>query len=291
MLKVAIENGYNIRYTAFDEFGARFFMQKIFHEYGIELVRVSINRFNEKKQCFDEYNIIDWNGNNILIKKPYIPDIIRIRKWTGIKHKYETLKNFTIVPSEKVAHIGDDKFENYRFTKKHQPTTFLLSWFFNNSSIQKQFSDTIVLKPIRSNWGKWIILTTTKELLQNKKRYRWLDELYIVQQFKDFGKWCPEICTGNHDIRLMFAWNKIIEITLRIPKKWDFRSNIWSWGKQIPLQKKQLPKELLLLSKKIYKELKLDGNDILSMDFANCKQEKNGIYWRSMHLQEHGIIR
>jgi glutathione synthase/RimK-type ligase-like ATP-grasp enzyme len=101
-----------------------------------------------------------------------------------------------------------------------------------------------------------------------------LEELYIIQQFKDFTKWYPWICTGNHDVRFMFAGNKIIEITLRVPKKWDFRSNIWSGGIQKNLSKQQIPKDLLLLSKKIYKDLNLDWTDIFSMDFAYCKKEK-----------------
>ncbi len=274
MLKVAIENGYNTIYKAKDLYGARLFMQNIFRKHDIELVRVSINKFNAKKKYFTEYNSMDSLWNNILINKTYTPDIVWIRKWTWIKHKYDNLQSFAIVPSEKIAVLWNDKFENFKFTHKYQPTTFLLSWFFNNTSIQKKFSDIIVLKPIRSNWGKWIILTTTKQILQNKKKYIWLDELYIVQQFKDFSQWYPWICKGNHDVRLMFAGKKIIEITLRIPKTWDFRSNIWSWGVQVPLQKNQLPKELLSLSRKIYKDLNLKGNDIFSMDFAYCKKEK-----------------
>lgn len=274
MLKVAIENGYNTKYTAKDIYGTRFFMQNIFHKHGIELVRVSINKFDGKNKYFTEYNTMDSLWNNILIDKPYTPDIVWIRKWTWIKHKYENLQSFTVVPSEKIAVLWNDKFENFKFTHTYQPTTFLLSWFFKNTSIQKQFLDTIVLKPIRANGGRWIILTTTKKLLQNKQKYIWLDELYVIQQFKDFGQWYPWICISNHDIRLMFAGKTIIEVTLRIPKTGDFRSNIWSGGIQIPLQKKQLPKELLSLSKKIYKDLNLEGNDILSMDFAYCKKEK-----------------
>lgn len=273
MLKVAIETWYTTRFAWKDLYGARIFMQKFFAAHAIELVRVSINTFDDKKQCFVEYNTLDADGKNIPIHKKYVPDIIRSRRWTAITHKYDVFKNFLVVPSKKIAIIGNDKFENYKFTKHYQPFTALLSNFFCNETLQKTFTKNIVIKPIRANGGKGILLTTTPELLKKRKKYHWLEELYIVQQFKDFTKWYPWICTGNHDVRFMFAWNKIIEITLRIPKKWDFRSNLWSGWTQKNIQKKQIPKDLLLLSKKIYKTLNLDGKDIFSMDFAYCKKD------------------
>jgi len=274
MLKVAIENGYNTIYKAKDLYGARLFMQNIFRKHDIELVRVSINKFNAKKKYFTEYNSMDSLWNNILINKTYTPDIVWIRKWTWIKHKYEHLQSFAIVPSEKIAILWNDKFENFKFTHKYQPNTALLSSFFRNTTIQKTFKNKIIIKPIRANGWKWIVLTTVPELLKKRKKYYWLEELYIVQQFEDFSSWYLWICTGNHDIRLMFAGKKIIEITLRTPKKWDFRSNIWSGWTQKNLQKNQIPKDLLSLSKKIYKDLNLDDTNIFSMDFAYCKKDK-----------------
>lgn len=227
-----------------------------------------MDKFNKKLHCFVEYNTITPTWKNITIKKNYIPDIIRNRKSMAIRYKYETCKNFLITPSEKIYALGNDKFENYKFTEKYQPFTVLLSSFFCNTTIQKSFKNKIVIKLIRANWGKWIILTTVPELLKKRKKYHWLEELYIVQQFKDFGKWYPWICTGNHDVRFMFAGNKIIEITLRIPKKWDFRSNIWSGGTQKNLPKNKIPNTLFSLSKKIYKDLNLDGKDIFFYGFC-----------------------
>lgn len=274
MLKIAIENWYTGKYAWSDEYWARALMQKLFYQQDIELVRVSINTFDTKKNQFSEYNILDIHWKNKTIKKKFIPDIVRSRRWAYNTYKYETLQKFIIVPSEKVSVLANDKFENYKFTEKYQPFTCLLSNLFTSKAIWQQFKNMVVLKPIRANWGKWISLTTTEKLLKLKKKYHWMEELFIVQQFKDFSKWYQWITTSSHDVRLMFAGNKIIEITLRTPKKGDFRSNIWSWGTQITLQKKQLPKELLVLSKHIYKDLRLQDNNIFSMDFAYCAKDK-----------------
>lgn len=250
MLKLAIGTWYNYTLNGKDKFWARLYLQKIFKKIWIDVVRVSINKFNKKKWVFEEYNILDDNWNNVLVNNSIKPDILWIRNFSYILYKHNVLKKFIIVPSIKIAIIGHDKMENFKFLEKYQPMTCLLSSFIENAKMQKEFKNKIVLKPIRANWWKGIKLLSPKELIKNKKKYEWLEDLFIVQQFKDFSKGFWNISKWVHDIRLMFAWNKIIEITLRIPKKWDFRSNIWSWGEQIPLQKKQLPKELLLLSKK-----------------------------------------
>ncbi len=274
MLKVAIETWYTTTFSWTDIYGTRFFMQKYFQKHNIELVRVSINHFDKKKQCFKEYNIFDITWKNKTFKEKYIPDIIRNRKWMWTYHKYTTLKKLSTTPSKKITIISNDKFETYKFLEKYQPFTTLLSSFFDSKYLQKSFKGKIVIKPIRANSGKWIILTTVPELLKKKRKYNGLEELYIVQQFKDFSKWYPWICTTTHDVRFMFTGKKIIETTLRIPKTWDFRSNVWLWWSQYFIQKKDIPKELLSLTKKIYKDLDIDDTNIFSMDFAYCKKEK-----------------
>lgn len=274
MLKVAIENSYTTQKTSIDEFGARLFMQEIFKKNNIELTRVSLNKMNDRNLSFKEHYILDKTWKSRKINGEYKPDIIRSRRWAGTYYKYSLLENqYKIISSKKVSIISNDKYENYLFLKKHQPKTCLLKTFFCEYK-DLSFSKKIVIKPIRASWGKGIELTTTKELINDRNKFIWLEELFIVQEFKDFSKWYPWIVEWNHDIRLMLAWKNIIEVTLRIPEKWNFKSNIWSWWTQQALNKKNLPTELIKLSKKIYKELDLKWDDIMSMDFAYCKEEK-----------------
>jgi len=259
------------KYNWKDEFWAKLFMQDFFGKNNIELTRVSINKINNNNE-FTEYNIIS-NWGNKTIKRIYKPDIIRSRRWIWTFHKYEKLWiNYDINPSMKISIISNDKYETYLFLKKYQPKTILLSSFLSKKN-KELLGDSVVIKPIRANWWKWIELTTPNSLYENRDKFLWLEELYIVQEFKDFSSWYKWIVKWCHDIRLMFAWKNIIEATLRIPKEWGFKSNIWSWWKQKPLKKELLPKELLALSKKIYKELNLKWDDIMSMDFAYCWKE------------------
>lgn len=273
MLNLAIETWYNYTLNWKDKFWARLYLQQFFKKIWIKVVRVSINKFNKEKWMFDEYNILDDNWNNLLVNKSIKPDILWIRNLSYILYKHNILKKFIIVPSIKISIIGHDKMENFKFLEKYQPMTCLLKDFLENTEIQKKFTGKVVLKPIRANWWKWIKLFNKKDLIKKNNQYEWLGELFIVQEFKDFSKWFWNITKWVHDLRLMFAWKKIIEITLREPKKWDFRSNIWSGGKQIFLDKSQIPKDLLRLAKKIYIDIDIDDNNIFSMDFAYCKKE------------------
>jgi len=59
-----------------------------------------------------------------------------------------------MVPCKKIAVLGNDKYENYKFLSQYQPYTSLLSSFFDSKSVQKSFKGKIVIKPIRANSGK-----------------------------------------------------------------------------------------------------------------------------------------
>ena len=273
MLKIAIEFSYNNTCKSKDRYWASYYMQEIFRKNGIELVRVSINKYNKNKKTFNEYNYYDTNGLIKRVQKPYKPKIIWNRSGSSTVYKYALLKTFTIISSERIAVLANDKYETYMFLKKYQPKTFLLSSVLKNNSIQHKYTWPMVLKPIRASGWNWIELTTIQELLNEREKYIGVEELFIVQEFKNFSEGYPWIVEGNHDVRFMFAGKKIVEITLRVPEKWNFKSNLWSGWSQSPLDKKNVPLKLINLAKKIYKEITPEQQEIFSIDFAFCKSE------------------
>ena len=272
MLKVAIENSYIDTYKGKDEFGNKLFMQELFKNHNIELVRVSVNKLTTSN-TFSEYNVFTPDWLTKTIQKEYTPDILWSRRSLWTYYKYLLLeKSYTITPSKKISIMSGDKYETYLFCKSHQPKTFLLSTFLNKKKNQQSL-EKVVIKPIRANWWKGIELMTIKDLYTNRNRFNWLEELYIVQDLKDFSWWYPWIVEWIHDIRLMFAWDSIIEATLRTPRSWSFKSNIWDWWIQKALAVDLLPITLINLSKTIYQELDLQWDDIMSMDFAFSRKE------------------
>lgn len=273
MLKIAIEFSYNNTCKSKDRYWASYYMQEIFRKNNIELVRVSINKFNKTKNEFNEYNYYDTNGIIKTIKAPYKPDIVWNRWGSSTVYKYVLLKSFMIVVSEHIAILANDKYETYMFLKKYQPKTFLLSSVLKNTSIQEKHTWPMVLKPIRASGGDWIEHTTIQELCNEREKYIGVEQLFIVQEFKDFSQGYPGIVAWNHDVRFMFAGEKIVEITLRVPAEGNFKSNIWSGGSQFPLDKKNVPLKLIHLAKKIYKEIAPEQKEIFSIDFAFCAPE------------------
>lgn len=273
MLNIAIDSWHYEKSKWHDRYGAKYFMQEYFKQHGINLARCSFHNYNGEKKCFNWYDKVTIKWVHKHINKPFYPDIIWNRKNSWTAYKYDLLASHTITPCKKIADIWNDKYENYLFLKEYQPTTFLLSTFFRNKDAQTILWDKIVVKPIRSNWWRWILLTDIPALIKDRQHYLWLEDLYIVQSFKDFSWWYLWLVEWNHDIRCMFAWKNIIETTLRIPKKWDFRSNIGSWWKQKFISNSKIPPLLKHIIHDIYTRLNIQDTNIFSMDFAYCKKE------------------
>jgi glutathione synthase/RimK-type ligase-like ATP-grasp enzyme len=84
---------------------------------------------------------------------------------------YDKLKNYIIVPNRRVIELSSDKYLCYLYMKEFMPKTELLSLFFEYPTLQEQFSNTIVLKPLDANGGNGIKFLSQEELLQHKDDY------------------------------------------------------------------------------------------------------------------------
>lgn len=276
MKKLAILTAYKENFSFNKDIyrSASITMKKIFLENNIDLVRVSLNHFNDDKKVFDEYIDIDENWEVLVVKWDYKPDVIfnRIKVWN--LYNNQTLIWFNQVPSFKIIEIAKDKYEMSLFLKDLQPKTFLLSTFFDEfDELSKQIWDNLVLKPVNWNSWDWIKFLTQKELIEQKDNYKDLSKMFIIQEFKDFSKWYSELISWVHDVRLVFVWWNFSFSIVRQPAKWNLKSNIWAWWSQFSLKESQIPSELFDLSKEAIKRLKTTKLDVFSIDFAFCKDE------------------
>lgn len=276
MKKVAILTGYKkaISFNKAIYKEAAIIMKDIFSKNGIELVRVSNHHFNEAKNCFDEYVIINDKNEFVNIYEDYKPDAIlkRIKVWN--LYNNEILSGYAQVPSFKIIEIAKDKYEMSLFLKELQPKTFLLSTFYDEfEELSKQIWDKLVLKPVNWNSWDWIKFLSQKELLEQKEIYKDLSKMFIIQEFKDFSKWYNDLISWVHDVRLVYVWWNFSFSIVRQPAKWNLKSNIWAWWSQFSLSYESIPTELFELSKEAIKRLKATKLDIFSIDFAFCKDE------------------
>lgn len=244
-------------------------------KHDLQLVRVNPLFFNKKTGYFSKFFDFNEKGKFVAINKKCKPDMLRFRIKDWNLFYQDLFKKFKMLPDFKITHLSADKYEMALYLGKYQPATCLLSDFFDNKQIQKDTANKIVIKPIRSNWWKWILLFSKKELLKQREKFLWLENLYIVQEFKDFDKWYPWIVEGIHDVRLVFVWNKLSFSMVRQPAKWNFKSNIWSGWRAWWLPIQQIPKKLLLLAHTIQKELAIENKKSLyTLDFAYSVKEQ-----------------
>lgn len=249
--------------------------KKIFKQYWLDLVRLNYNDYNFKKNVFTNYVDIE-NWNFLMVDKEYRPDILWRRSMISNLYVYEIFKKFTIVPSKKIILIQADKWEIYLFLAKYQPITTLLKFFFEKEESQNLFTEDIIIKPVKSCWWSWIIKYKKSELINLKEKYKWLEMLFIVQQFKDFSNWYPWLVDSNHNLRLVYLHNKLVYSTITISEKnsSEFIVNEYLWSIENVLQIDKIPQEVILLANNIKDSLDILPNDYYSLDFWYCKQDK-----------------
>jgi len=271
MKKIAILANYRNSFSIAEEKKFSYSeLTRIFREHWLDPRRVSIHSFDQEKWIFTDYVDVDEEGEFKVFHDEYKPDIIWNRSNEGQLYFHTILRKsgYDIFPSSYISSIAWDKYEMYCFLKEFQPYTLLLKDFFTYPELRKNLSDRVVLKPIRSNSGKWILFPTQTELLEKKASYEGLESLFIVQEFLDFHEWVPWLVEGIHDVRLVYIGWKYSHATLRQPKKWWLKSNVWDGWIEKLLSKQQVPNMLLSIGDKIISKLSIEDNNIFSLDFG-----------------------
>ncbi len=252
-------------------------LKKIFADHDIELHYVSPYYFNQSLWEFSEHVII-WSDEMEIIQEPYKPDILWVRTWQTLYHLDEMLRDasFCTVPSMRLKHIESDKYQVYKYLQEFQPKTTLLTTYYFYPWLQEQFAENIVVKPVSWTWWYGVEFFTKDELCSNEvfTKYSWAESMHIVQDYKNFSDWCPWLVEWNHDVRLVFAWDKAMINYIRVPKSWSLKSNIASGGRQFSVPQKKIPQELYDMSKAIQQKLWVNQNDLYSLDYAYCLDEK-----------------
>ncbi len=278
MKKAAILTSYQREYPKYDfYFESEKKLIQEFNDQGVELHYVSPHYYNEQKGEFSEHVLV-WEDDMEIINEPYQPDILRVRTSQWLQHMDHMFAYapFKTVPSMRLKHIESNKYEVYQFLAEFQPKTTLLTTFYCYKRMQQEFGKKVVVKPVGGTWWYGINFYTQKELKSPEvySSYKWTETFHIVQEFKNFTWWYPWLVEGNHDVRIVFKGRKPFMNYIRQPKKWSLKSNIAWWGSQFSIPMKDLPKELLVMSKQIQKKIWIKEEDIYTCDFAWCSTDK-----------------
>jgi len=235
----------------------------------IEFTYVVLDEYSPETQQFSncwEYN--DEKDMFISLNTSYSPDIVRNLCSYHTYAIYHTLSAHTVICSEHVSQIADNKLHTYEFLCEFQPESMLLKYFLDDVHSQKRFWEEIILKPIYGNWWMWVELYKTQDIIDNKNTWKNLWFVYIVQKKINTQDWCPWITKANHDLRLYYVGTTLIDCVIREkPNTWDFKVNVsqgWT-ARYIPLEK--LPQDLIAHVTNIIMSIQPKEKDIFSLDF------------------------
>jgi glutathione synthase/RimK-type ligase-like ATP-grasp enzyme len=225
----------------------------------IQLVVLDMKYFDIEKKCFTCYKSQSWVFD--IVQENIMPEIIRVRTSQDLSRDLTVLEWETIIfPSCKVMRIAVDKRNTYRFLKKHQPKTFLLSEFPDNNT----FWEFGIIKPRQWNWWYWIEKVRLNELSQCK--LKWKKNNYIIQEVCNFSAWYPWNKCWNHDFRVVYIWWKVFYWELRVNEK-SFKANVAQGWVSKQIDPVDIPLKLLEISKKIIAKLWWEEVWLVWVDF------------------------
>lgn len=185
---------------------------------------------------------------------------------------YKQFKEFAI-PSVEIDNFSK---QDILFAKKK------LKRLLNNHDSNIDFNSKLILKDITGGGGYRIHkISSEKTCKEIIKHYRTdkkekISLRYILQPFIDCTNgFIFRKHTGMIDLRLIILNNKIIQTYIRIAKKDNFRCNAHQGGDLIYIEKKEIPPEVIKISKKIIHKLsqKVDlEHSLYALDFIKSNE-------------------
>jgi glutathione synthase/RimK-type ligase-like ATP-grasp enzyme len=165
----------------------------------------------------------------------------------------------------------------------------LLKYFLDDKKAQENFWDEVVLKPIYWNWWIWVELLNTQHILENQKTRRSLWFIYLVQKKIDTTNWYAWITSANHDLRLYYIGNKLVDAVIREKENTgEFKVNVSQWGHARYIDIWKLPNDLSDTAKEIIEEIHPKQKDIFSLDFM---YDSNEMKWYLIEMNSNPWFR
>lgn len=232
-------------------------------EQGLFCVWTSLNYF--KRRRFSAYAYFDgkkWRKRKLAISPDFIIDK-SIFSFDRFLLKKAFNKSAPMLNQLPVPLVASDKFLTHLIFPEYTKEAWLVQNKVEISEAMKKIKTSrVVVKSPYGFGGK-----TVRIIPRSKVKDLHLTEPMLIQEFIDSSKGIPGIVKGMHDLRTVCLGPKIVSSYVRTPPKGKLLSN-WSAGGSldyIPL--KDVPKEVIKISKKILKRLSALPNTLYTIDF------------------------
>lgn len=159
-------------------------------------MHVAVEDFDLVTRSFSRYQKME--GESIVtVNETILPAVL----WRKMSHsRYfvatEIEPYVTVVPSNRVAEIANNKHATYLAFRRFQPATALVSEYFEYENVRNRLKgETLILKPTEGYGGKGIRKITRTELADPaiKESLVPLGMVHVLQEFKDFSKGIPGV--------------------------------------------------------------------------------------------------
>lgn len=240
---------------------------------GMRFINSSVYQYNYKKEYFNDGGVFD--GKKWIHVKKIRPSKV-FYKSNKINHLTNHInESFEFLNDLKLVLLANNKYDTARAFKECSPMTLKLSQIESKKfNIDKLTREDYIIKPINGSWGAGIMKVKKWEIKDILEKFWYGKENVIIQDFLDLSCWVPWIVEGIHDLRFSVFGKKLFpHVYVRVPKEWDFRSNISAGGTDFFMKNSQLPKEAVNMAKRIVRNIHATiGGWIYSIDLANTTE-------------------
>lgn len=232
---------------------------------GVKLVVCSYSWFSSEKGVFEK----GWffNGNEWLreynIRPELIYDKLRVNEESHL-FKKNISSNIPIVNDPDFTFLVNNKLYTSMLFPEYLKKCFLVADKLEAVEAAKKIKGkNAVLKPLVGSGGQGVVIIPKNEVKNDDLK---VEEQLLCQEFIDSSDGIDGLTDGLHDLRLIFINDKLIYSYLRIPKEGALLANVSKGGTMEIVKKKDLPKSVYPLIKKIQKRFEVYSKKIYTID-------------------------
>lgn len=168
------------------------------------------------------------------------------------------------INDRRIKKICSDKILTFKNFQQFSPHTELA----DNSDQLKGFLKTngskiVVLKPVSGSAGEEVVIDNA-----NKINVDLINYPILAQEFIDSSGGIHGIVEGKHDLRINIINGDIVFAFVRTPGPGSFLAGIATGGKLIPIEVKNVPKELIAIKNTIDQKFNFSDKRFYTIDVA-----------------------
>ncbi len=204
--------------------------------------------------------------NNCWTKENITPDFIWLRMKITPQHEFKI--NLMAAKFPFINSLGFERLNNKavlgNLLSPWMPKTIKINHQEDYPALSTIFnSKKIVLKPIKGSGGVGVEIIDAKKITRKKNK----KVNVLAQEFIDSSKGIKGLCSGYHDLRLVFLKNKLTYAYLREPKKGMLLANLAQGGKMTVVKKNKIPKKVFGIVKNVLRIIMHLNPVYYTMDF------------------------